>query len=115
MACTEVDRLETVSCSAIENHCETVCTPDFILSILFGIFDFALYICTVCSIKIGAQGSFSHFTKNSLPCKPELHLLPKITPWLFQTPYERPRIEPGRLPMLLSPLGNFVAQASSLR
>src|SRR4030043_2472128 len=103
MPCTQINCRKTICFLAIENHCETVRTPDFILGILFGIFDLTLYISTVCSIKIGAQGSFSDFTKHSLPCKPELHLLPKVTPWFFQTPYERPRIESRRFSMLSRP------------
>jgi hypothetical protein len=83
MTCTQVDRLETISFLAIKNNCKTISTPYLIFGVIFSIFDFALYVCTVCPVKISSQSSLSDFTKNPFPCKPEFNLIPKITPWFL--------------------------------
>jgi hypothetical protein len=79
---------------AIKDNRKTIPSPYFIFGIFFRIFDLALYISTVCPVKISPQSSFYDLGKNPLPCKSEFHLAHRL-PAIAAAATTAPKTTPG--------------------
>src|SRR4051812_48844748 len=97
MPCAKVDHLQTVHFLCVGNNRESIVSPDFVFCLVFCLLDVQLKLGTITLFELTTKRTVGDFTRHAPPSESQLHLVTKIAARLFETPYERPRVETRRL------------------